>query len=472
MQNLKLILLSLGACFFLVSCEKTKETPKLPLSRTEITLSFAPVVQKVAPAVVNIYATQHATTDLPASPFMADPFFKQFFERFSGEEDATHEHDSLGSGIIVSKDGLILTNYHVVKGADEIRITTADKREFEANLVTVDKQTDLALLKIEGTGDFPFLVVQPQEDLEVGDLILAIGNPFGVGQTVTSGIISALARGQKGISDFRMFIQTDAAINPGNSGGPLVTTDGRLVGINTAIFSKSGGYMGIGFATPTILALPILESVKKGGKIVRPWIGLEVESIMAKSQTSGASRPYGVLVKRVYPKGPADVAGIKVGDVIMGLNSHDIEDDAAFDYHIAVFPLGKKAEMTLLRKGEEIKVPVLLSEPLNKKDSPPLLIDGKNPLQGIKINTLSPALAIELGLHSMRQGVVVTDVKNPSLAFQSGFQPGDIIESINKKKVHTKEEVVALLQRGGPLQDLVLTRGDKMLDLQGEEVSP
>lgn len=477
----KLVPFSLWICFFLTSCgevSEKKEEPKpvdivqaapkqLPSTRKEITLSFAPVVKKVAPSVVNIYATQHATATLSDSPFMADPFFKQFFEKFYGDEDATREHNALGSGVIVNQEGLVLTNYHVIKGADEIRVALADKREFTAKLIAIDKKTDLVLLQIEGQGDFPFLTISPQEDLEVGDLVLAIGNPFGVGQTVTSGIVSALARSQKGISDYRMFIQTDAAINPGNSGGPLVTTDGRLVGINTAIFSTSGGYMGIGFATPTVLAMPLMESVKRGGKIVRSWIGLEVESLTTEAAHAlGLERSYGVLVKNVYPKGPADKAGIKVGDFITALDGHEIEDDASFDYQVAIAPLDQKVDVTLLRKGEETRIPVLLTEPMGRKNSEALLIEGKNPLQGVKIQTLSPALALDLGFDSMKQGVVITDVAKASSALQIGFQAGDIIASINKQKVKTQEEVAELLQRQVPFWTLILQRGDKVMTLQ------
>jgi serine protease Do len=480
MKFSKTIPFSLCICFFLSSCgevSKKQEVSKpvevqaapkqLPYTRKEITLSFAPVVKKVAPAVVNIYATQHATEKPSTSPLMADPFFKQFFDRFYGDDDTTREHNALGSGIIVSKEGLVLTNYHVIKGADEIRVALSDKREFKAQLIAVDKKMDLGLLQIQAKEDFPFLTVGPQEDLEVGDLVLAIGNPFGVGQAVTSGIVSALARSQKGINDFRMFIQTDAAINPGNSGGPLVTTDGRLVGINTAIFSTSGGYMGIGFATPIVLAIPILESVDKGGKIVRPWIGLEVESPTAESVDAlGLSHSYGVVVTAVYPKGPADKAGIKVGDFIAAFNGHEVEDDTSFDYQIAVSPLGQKADLTLLRKGKEDLVPVLLTEPIGSQDSKPLLIEGVNPLQGVKIQTLSPALALELGLDSMQQGVVVTEVLKSSSALQVGFQTGDIIAAINKKKVKTQEEVAELLQQKVPAWDLVLRRGDKLVKLR------
>ncbi|MDI9638329.1 trypsin-like peptidase domain-containing protein [Kamptonema cortianum] len=269
MNFLKSTLYPLSLCIVLSACKEvgpksTEESKAIPHHREEITLSYASVVKKVAPAVVNIYAFQEAKVHYPHSPFMDDPFFKQFFDNLNPDE--SNEQNSLGSGVIVSKDGLILTNYHVIENADVIRIVLSNKQEYVAKLVATDKKTDLALLQIKDGEEFPFLTVSPQEDLEVGDIVLAIGNPFGVGQTVTSGIISALSRSQEGINDYRSFIQTDAAINPGNSGGPLVTTDGRLVGINTAIYSKTGGSMGIGFAIPTSLAIPIMNSMERGGK--------------------------------------------------------------------------------------------------------------------------------------------------------------------------------------------------------------
>lgn len=476
MHSLNLLLLPLWACLLLVSCgdmphnkeeAKRVEVKQLPQTRQEITLSFAPVVKKVAPAVVNIYAIHQETPELPHSSFMADPFFKQFFERFYQREEAGRESDALGSGVIVSQDGLILTNYHLIKDADIIRVALTDKREFTAKVVVMDKRTDLVLLQIDGKGDFPFLPLSPQGDLEVGDLVLAIGNPFGVGQTVTTGIISALARSQKGINDFRTFIQTDAAINPGNSGGPLVTTDGRLVGINTAIYSKSGGNMGIGFAIPTALALPVLESAKKGGRVVRPWIGLEVESVTAtKAQDLGLPYPYGVLVKSVYSQGPADKAGIKVGDFIGALNDDEIEDDAALDYYVAVAPMREKTEVTLFRKGKKIKLSLILAEPLSAEKPEPLLIKGHNPLQGLKIRTLSPALALDLGLNPMKEGVVITEIMDTAPSLRLGFQPGDVIEAINKRKVKTKEDVAESLRRKTLSWDLILRRGNKVVSLQ------
>ena len=458
-------------CIFLLatSCRENPEVQQdvqkqIPLKREEIMLSYAPVVKQVAPAVVNIFASQHAKFNMPDSPFIQDPFFQQLFEHL---REGSREQNSLGSGIIVSKSGFVITNVHVIANADLIRVVLSDKREYVAKVVGVDKRSDLALLQIEGGENFPFLTLKAQDDLDVGDLVLAIGNPFGVGQTVTSGIVSALARSQTGISDYRSFIQTDAAINPGNSGGALVTTDGRLVGINTAIYSKGGGSVGIGFAIPTSLALPLLESVKNGGKIVRPWMGVDVVSVTMKdARALGLSRPYGVLVKEVYPQSPAEKAGVKVGDFLSTLNGRKIEDDASLDYQVAVFPLGKKADLTIIREGEELTLPLLLTEPMDAKDPTPLLIKDHNPLYGVSVRTLSPALALELGMSPMKQGVVISDMEENAPAAQLGIKPGDVLESVNKQPVKTKEDAVHFLQNKDQGWVLVIRRGKEVLTLQ------
>lgn len=464
MKYLKIIFIIL--CFLNTIYGETsaaKEvTKQIPHVREEITLSYAAVIKKVAPAVVNIYTLQHMKAKLPNSPFLEDPFFKQFFERV--HPDYGHEQVALGSGVIINKEGFILTNYHVVDDADVIQVILSDRREFIAKPIIMDKRTDLAILKIEAKEDFPYLTVSPQEDLEVGDVVLALGNPFGVGQTVTHGIVSALARSQEGISDFHSFIQTDAAINPGNSGGALVTTDGRLVGINTAIYSKSGGSMGIGFAIPTTLAISVIDSLKNGGHIVRPWIGLDVEPITLKvAKSLGWNHPYGVLVKNVYPMGPAHTAGIKAGDIISALDGHAIEDKAALDYQVAISPVGKKATVTVFRQGEEKKVPIQLIEPMGAKNPHPFVIEGRHPLQGTKMKILSPATALDMGLNPMATGVVISEVSKTGIAAQLGVLPGDILVSINKKNVNTKKDVIELLKNKEGSWQIVLRRGNKLM---------
>ncbi|MBS0272568.1 MAG: Do family serine endopeptidase [Proteobacteria bacterium] len=462
-------LFSLCICLGLSSCtevsEVKEEAKQVPLKREEIMFSYAPVVKKVAPAVVNIFAFHHAKTGIVNSPFMEDPFFKQFFEYLHPGED--RDQSSLGSGVLISKDGLILTNYHVIQNADVIRVVLSNKQEYVAKLIVMDKKTDLAVLKIEGKSDFPFLTVTAQENLEVGDVVLAIGNPFGVGQTVTTGIISALARSQEGINDYRSFIQTDAAINPGNSGGPLVTTDGTLVGINTAIYSKTGGSMGISFAIPTSLAIPVIKSAESGGNVLRPWMGLEVIPVDNKiAHALGLPHPYGAFVKSVYPGGPADEAGIKAGDFIAAFDGKKIEDDAALDYQIAISPVGKTSEFTIVRKGKEKKIAITLKAPLEEKTSEALLIQGQNPLRGASLQNISPALALEFGLDPMERSVIVTNVVTKEPAAQLGIRPGDILESVNDKKITSKEQVVAILEKPASSWVFKLRRGDQILDLQ------
>jgi Do/DeqQ family serine protease len=451
-----------------------KEIEKhIPHAREEITLSYAKVVKKISPAVVNIFTVQNSKTAPPNSPFFEDPFFKQFFERLNPEYEP--QQVSLGSGVIVNKEGYILTNYHVVQNADKIRVVLSDKEEFLAKLVKKDKRSDLALLKINSKKDFPYLEVSPYEDLEVGDVVLAIGNPFGVGQTVTHGIVSAIARGQEGINDFRSFIQTDAAINPGNSGGPLVTTDGRLVGINTAIYSKSGGSMGIGFAIPTTLAIPVIDSLKNGGRIVRPWMGVDVVPVTQElTQKLGFSHPYGVVVKDIYPGGPAHKAGLKKGDIIESIDGDEIEDKAALEYLVAISPIGKKATVKILRQGKSLNLPIRFIEPMEAKDPQPFIIEGRNPLQGAKMRVLSPALALEMGLSPMQMGVVITELTTNGAAAQLGVLPGDVLLSVNKKNVTTKKEVLNLLKESEDSWRIVLRRGNKLLNVvvKGTSNSP
>lgn len=467
MQIIKQVFFPVLLCFLLTACKERipeikEETKQVPHRREEVVLSYAPVVKKVAPAVVNIFASQDVKAGYPLSPFMEDPFFQQFFDNLNPNE--SNAQYSLGSGVIISKDGLVLTNYHVIENADIIRLVLSNRQEYIAKLITTDRKTDLALLQIEGGKDFPYLSISPQDDLEVGDIVLAIGNPFAVGQTVTSGIISALSRSQEGINDFRSFIQTDAAINPGNSGGPLVTTDGRLVGINTAIYSKTGGSMGIGFAIPTSLAIPIVKSIEREGKVTRPWLGIEVVPVDNEiAQDLGLSSPYGVLVQNIYSGGPADQAGIKRGDFIASFDGKRIVDDATLDYLVAISPLGKKVELIVFRKGVEKKIQLSLEEPLKAKDPKPILIEGKNPLQGASLLDISPALALEMEVNPMKQGVVISNLSKPSPARRLGIERGDILISINNKKVHTKEEAVTLLKEAAPDWTVYLLRRGEIL---------
>ncbi|MDH5411148.1 MAG: trypsin-like peptidase domain-containing protein, partial [Alphaproteobacteria bacterium] len=303
-----------------------------PASAGQVTLSYAPVVKRTAPAVVNIYAKK-IVQQRSGPALFEDPFFKRFFgEDFAfGGAPRERIENSLGSGVLVRADGIVVTNNHVIVGAQEITVVLADRREYGATIVLADDRTDLAVLRIDTNGEeLPSLAFADSDALEVGDIVLAIGNPFGVGQTVTSGIVSALARTRVGVADYRSFIQTDAAVNPGNSGGALVGMDGKLVGINTAIFSKSGGSLGIGFAVPANMVRSIVESAIEGRALVRPWLGFDGRAVTADLALAlNMKRPVGVIVEHVVKGGPADKAGLAPGDVVMAVNGHDVEDAQA-----------------------------------------------------------------------------------------------------------------------------------------------
>ncbi len=334
---------------------------EVPPSREVAQYSFSPIVRKAAPAVVNVYVRRRVQTF--NSPFANDPFFRQFFgEQFGRPSERVQS--SLGSGVIVSADGVVVTNTHVVKGRGEteIRVALADKREFDAKVVTQDDKTDIAILKLEnGDTRFPTIELEDSDTLEVGDMVLAIGNPFGVGQTVTSGIVSALARSEVGQSDQQVFIQTDAAINPGNSGGALVDMSGKLVGINTMIFSQSGGSQGIGFAIPSNLVRLYVDSAAQGRKVERPWLGARLENVTREiAEGLGLDRVAGAVVARVSDRGPAAAAGLEAGDVIMHVDGFEVTDPRGVQYRLTTRGIGNSAKLDVIRKGRPVTVEIKL----------------------------------------------------------------------------------------------------------------
>jgi Do/DeqQ family serine protease len=398
----------------------------------ELRLSYAPVVQHVAPAVVNVYAAKVVQN---RNPLFDDPIFRQFFGVPGGGGPQVQR--SLGSGVIVDPSGLVVTNVHVIEGADEVKVALADKREFEATIVLKDKRSDLAVLRIKDAHErFPTLDFANSDALEVGDVVLAVGNPFGVGQTVTHGIISALARTQVGVSDYQFFIQTDAAINPGNSGGALVDLAGKLVGINTAIFSRSGGSQGVGFAIPANMVRVVVASAKGGsGAVKRPWLGAKLQAVTADiADSMGLKRPAGALVASVVQGGPATRAGLKAGDVILTVDGQPVDDVNAFDYRFATKPLGGTAKLGVLREGRDLTMAVALqTAPDTPRDE--IVIHSRSPFSGAKIANLSPALADQLQLQGADEGVVVLDVDNGSYASNLGFRRGDVIISVNGEHI-------------------------------------
>ena len=392
--------------------------------------SFAPIVKRVAPAVVNVYVRSRVQAF--QSPFADDPFFRRFLGEGFGQP-TERVQNSLGSGVIVNAAGFIVTNAHVVKGGGntEIRIALADKREFDAKVVLQDEKVDIAVLRIEGgDGRFPFLEFEDSDRAEVGDLVLAIGNPFGVGQTVTSGIVSALARTEVTQSDAQVFIQTDAAINPGNSGGALVDMAGRLVGINTAIFSRTGGSVGIGFAIPSNLVKLYVDSAIAGRKVERPWIGARLEAVTREvAEQYKLPRVSGAFVARVWDGGPAAQAGLKVGDVITAIDGFEVADARSALYRMTTRGIGNAADVQVLRGGRQQTVQVrLLAPPAPGKDDVRNL-SGRHPLDGARVANILPGVADELGL-DLDQGVVVLSVRNGSAAARLGFRRGDVVVQV------------------------------------------
>ena len=439
------------------------EERRVPGSVAELTLSYAPVVQRVAPAVVNVYAAKVVEN---RNPFFEDPFFRRFFGGPDSSVPREQVQRSLGSGVILDPAGLIVTNHHVIEGASEVKVALADKREFEADIVLKDTRADLAVLRLKDAHErFPALELGNSDEVQVGDVVLAIGDPFGVGQTVTHGIVSALARTQVGITDYQFFIQTDAAINPGNSGGALVALNGQLIGINTAIFSRSGGSQGIGFAIPANMVRGVLASARDGSSAVkRPWLGAKLQAVTPEiAEGLGLKRPAGALVATVSPQSPAARASIKTGDLILEVDGLSVDDPNAFDYRFATKPLGGTAELGVLRDGKEMRVPVVLeAAPDTRRDE--LVIRSRSPFLGAKVANLSPALAEELRLESSSDGVVIVEVAEGSTAGSVGFQSGDRIVSVNNERITNTRELDRVVRAGSRLWRITIVRA-------GQEIS-
>ncbi len=415
----------------------------LPSGAPQMALSFAPVVKATAPAVVNVYT---ARVDRGRSTSMDD-----FIRRsFGGAPPQPRVQQSLGSGVIVGANGLIITNNHVVAGADQILVALADRREYPAKLLFSDARLDLALLKVDpGHALLPVIRMGDSDRAEVGDITIAIGNPFGVGQTVTSGIVSGIARTGIGVSDWQFFIQTDAAINPGNSGGALLDSQGRLIGINTAMFSQGGGSNGIGFAIPSKMVRVFLDAADKG-KMVSGWIGVEGEALTAEGASfAGLDRPGGLLVTGVTPGSPGAAAGIRVGDVLRSVGGKDVVDGGQLRYSLATEGVGRALDVRLIRGGKERTVSVTLAAPPEKPLRQLTAIHGQSVLAGVTVANLSPAYAQELGVGLPEHGVVVVGILGAAPAARLGFlKPGDLIETIGGQPVASVADVVALTARG------------------------
>lgn len=442
--------------------------PRVPASRAEIGLSFAPVVARTAPAIVNVYAMRAVPTRRGAS-LLEDPFFRRFFGApdgpgFGGPSERIQR--ALGSGVIVDPSGLVVTNNHVIDGADEVRVALADKREFDAEILLRDPRTDLAVLKLKGgKGAFPSVVLGSSDDLLVGDIVLAIGNPFGVGQTVTQGIVSALARTQVGITDYQFFIQTDAAINPGNSGGALVDGAGRVVGINTAIFSRSGGSQGIGFAIPADMVRVVLQSALSGGTSVRrPWLGATLQSVNQDIADSlDLARPVGSLVQTVRPDSPAAKGGLRVGDLITGVAGQEVDDPDAFGYRFATRPLGGSVEVTVIRQGKPVALNIPLQPAPESTPREEVTITNRSPLGGATVVNLSPAVAEELRTVEAESGVVVLAIVDGSPAEMTNLRAGDVILEVNGVKIARTADLVRITGQPARVWRITLQRGGRTL---------
>ena len=441
----------------------------VPDSPVQIQLSFAPVVRQVAPAVVNIYAEK--VVKRRTDPFMEDPFFRRFFgDGFFGGGDRSEprKEQSLGSGVIVSPDGMIVTNHHVVGGADEIRVVLSDRRELEAKVILSDQELDLAVLQVEvSEKPLPSLPFRDSNEAEVGDLVLAIGNPFGVGQSVSSGIISAVSRTQATQSGTpQSYLQTDAAINPGNSGGALVTMDGRLIGVNTMIFSKSGGSLGIGFAIPSNLVRAFVNGARSGVGLVRPWIGVAGQDLTADLAAGmGLATPGGVLINEIYRNGPGDRAGLRVGDVIVEIDRAAIKDPGDMRFRLLTTGVGQSVNLTVWRQGRQISLPLALMAAPETPSRNVRELKGDHPLRGAEVGNLSPAFAQEIGADAMARGVIVLGVQRRSVAARFGVRPGDVILRSNGQSITRVKGLDGMLSRVKREWNIELKRGSRVVSV-------
>jgi Do/DeqQ family serine protease len=457
---LLLAALSLGAASCARSQPANLPVPdrRPPADAGEMRLSFAPIVKKAAPAVVNVYSKRVVRTQM-------DPFWGMFMGGGIPQERIAQ---SLGSGSIVRADGVILTNHHVIEGAQAITVVTADRREWPARVLLDDPRADLAVLKIDaGDERLPAIAIDDTSDVQVGDLVLAIGDPFGVGQTVTNGIVSALARSGLGASDFSSFIQTDAPINPGNSGGPLVDVKGDLIGVNTAILSGSGTSSGVGFAIPAALAKQVVSTALSGAHaVMRPWLGVKGQAVTGEMASSlGLPSPEGVVAAQVWPGGPAAAAGVVAGDVILSVNGQAVNDPGGLNFAVATLQPGETVSLGVRTpKGGERTLKARLETP---PDTPPRdqqTIAGNNPLNGATVINLSPAAANDLGLDPFAgAGVIVTAASGYS---GNLVQPGDFIRQVNGKQVSSVAELSGVLAQSATAWTIVIQRGAHTITAQ------
>jgi Do/DeqQ family serine protease len=479
--SLAALALVIGAIVFSNGAKANPSAPAYELgdgapvsSPAELNAGFRAVVKKALPAVVNISSTKVVRTADSGSPFPFDPFFRDFFfdNRSPWRFDIPRERreSGLGSGVLVTSDGYILTNHHVIDGATDIRVSLADKREFKAKIVGGDAKTDIAVLKVDET-NLPALKLGDSSKIEVGDIVLAMGNPFGIGQTVTMGIVSATGRHRVlDPESYEDFIQTDAAINPGNSGGALVNLAGELIGINTAIISRSGGNQGIGFAVPSNMARHVMDQIVRDGRVVRGWLGVSIQPVdAAVAKAFGLKSAQGALVGDVAPDGPAAKAGLEKGDVILEINGAPALDVSDLRWKIASTPPKTTVKLKVFRNGKEMDIPVTLGELPDSQARARL--SGRNesrPLAGVQVDELTPQLARQLGLPANTFGVVVTAVEPDAPAAQAGLRRGDVIQEVNRQRVANVAAFERAVRDSGPVV-LLVNRGGSTMFLVIEE---
>jgi Do/DeqQ family serine protease len=444
---------------------QAEEARQVPATRGEALLSFAPLVKTARPAVVNVYASR--TDKQQRNPLFDDPIFQQFF---GGQRPRTGGPTarSLGSGVIVDASGLVVTNYHVIDNMTDVKVALSDNREIEADIILRDRRSDLAVLKLKGGAPYPVLQLGDSDALEVGDLVLAIGDPFGVGQTVTQGIVSGLARTQVGGSDYQYFIQTDAAINPGNSGGALMDMHARLIGINSAIYSQSGGNVGIGVAIPVNLVKTVIMAAKNGRQEVqRPWLGAALQSVSHDiAESLGLDRTEGALITSVLDGSPAAEAGLKAGDVIKAVDGQPVEDPEGFGYRFATRAIGATTTLSVLREGKPIVVPMATKIAPEVPPREPVTIKNRSPFAGATVVNFSPAVAESMALTGVHEGVVVTEVQPGSNAAMIGLEKGDVILGLDNAKIVSTKQFERGTSANRDYFHLKLSRGGQVLDTE------
>lgn len=453
----------LRACLLLLlalSPLRAAAEAQVPSSQAEITLSFAPLVKQAAPAVVNIYASRVVQA---RSPFADDPLFGNLFRDFAAQRPRVQ--NSLGSGVILSDDGIVVSNYHVVGQATDIKVVLNDRREYSATVLLSDEETDLAILKLDQATDMPFLTLRDSDTVEVGELVLAIGNPFGVGQTVSSGIVSGLARSGTATGNARgYFIQTDAPINPGNSGGALIDVAGRLIGVNTSILTRSGGSNGIGFAIPADMVAQFVRQARQGlTRFQRPWAGILGQPVDAGlSEHLGLSTPGGVIIADLHPASPFARAGLIPGDVITAVDGQPVNTPPEMIFRMSVVGIGQTARVTRLRDGVLDQVDITMIAPPDTPSRRATTLGARDVLTGLAVARANPAVIAELDLPLATDGVVVTD-PGP-LGARIGLQPGDMIRAIGRSRIAKPGDVGPALRRAAPRITLeVQRRGQRLI---------